>query len=142
MLRKDVLPLLEAAGLDLLISGHSHSYERSKLMRAFYSPSQCFNSSSMVVDDSCGCGAHTASRGYIKPSTLVPFSGFVATVVGSSGKTQKGKGVMLGVESGFESVSDFLTHDDLTAVGIMMCLCLSRTLAHCDRHEPHRPPAV
>ena len=30
------MPVLEGAGLDLLLSGHSHSYERSVLMRQHY----------------------------------------------------------------------------------------------------------
>ncbi len=34
--RENVVPRLEAAGVDLVLSGHSHSYERSKFIDGFY----------------------------------------------------------------------------------------------------------
>eukprot|EP00854_Cymbomonas_tetramitiformis_P027436 gene27436-33817_t len=35
-MREEVVPRLELAGVDLVISGHSHGYERSFLLKAFY----------------------------------------------------------------------------------------------------------
>jgi acid phosphatase type 7 len=34
--RTKIVPLLEAAGVDLVLSGHSHSYERSYFIRGHY----------------------------------------------------------------------------------------------------------
>jgi hypothetical protein len=42
-MRKNVLPILEAEGVDLVISGHSHNYERSYLIDGFYGFSNVSN---------------------------------------------------------------------------------------------------
>ncbi len=42
-MRENVLPVLEAAGVDLVLSGHSHSYERSFLIDGHYGPSSTFS---------------------------------------------------------------------------------------------------
>jgi hypothetical protein len=41
-MREQVLPVLEAAGVDLVIAGHSHSYERSFLLDGHYGLSTSF----------------------------------------------------------------------------------------------------
>ena len=43
------MPALEAAGVDLVLSGHSHSYERSVLMRGHYGDNTTWNSDKHVV---------------------------------------------------------------------------------------------
>jgi 2',3'-cyclic-nucleotide 2'-phosphodiesterase (5'-nucleotidase family) len=35
-MRERVLPILEAAGVDLIIGGHSHDYQRSHLVNNYY----------------------------------------------------------------------------------------------------------
>ena len=48
--RAVLMPLLELAGVDVLLSGHSHSYERSLLMQGHYgiAGSATFNAKTMV----------------------------------------------------------------------------------------------
>lgn len=48
--RENILPLLEEFGVDLVLSGHSHSYERSRLVDCHYGESDTFEES-MVVDN-------------------------------------------------------------------------------------------
>ncbi len=38
-MRANALPILEANGVDLVLNGHSHSYERSKLIGGHYGSS-------------------------------------------------------------------------------------------------------
>ncbi len=47
--RENLLPVLEKAGVDLVIAGHSHVYERSHLLRCHYGLSKSF-SDGMIVD--------------------------------------------------------------------------------------------
>ncbi len=77
--RTTLLPVLEAAGLDLLLSGHSHSYERSFLIRGHHGSSDTWNTTSM-------CVSSHRWRYNKRASGLVPNSGFVAVVTGSAGK--------------------------------------------------------
>jgi 3',5'-cyclic AMP phosphodiesterase CpdA len=35
-MRTNIMPIVERHGVDLVLSGHSHVYERSKLMNGFY----------------------------------------------------------------------------------------------------------
>jgi hypothetical protein len=53
-LRRNALPLLEAAGLDVLINGHSHSYERSYLVKNHFGNSSTFTATANLVQDSLG----------------------------------------------------------------------------------------
>lgn len=41
-MRTNFVPLFEAGGVDLVLSGHSHSYERTGLLRGFYGPTSTF----------------------------------------------------------------------------------------------------
>ncbi len=49
-MREHALPLLEAAGVDLVLSGHSHMYERSYLIDCHYDTSDSFGQSNIVSD--------------------------------------------------------------------------------------------
>jgi len=51
--REQVLPRLEAAGVDLVLAGHSHGYERSYLLDGHYGPSGTFLPE-MRLDDGDG----------------------------------------------------------------------------------------
>ena len=53
-IRENFLPLLEQYGVDLLIAGHSHNYERSMLLRGHYGNSSEFNESVHVLDSGDG----------------------------------------------------------------------------------------
>ncbi len=83
-MRENVLPVLESAGVDLVLSGHSHVYERSWLAACHYGPSASLKPS-MFVDK--GMGIETPYR---KPSGLTPYSGAIYNVVGSSAYADNG----------------------------------------------------
>jgi tetratricopeptide (TPR) repeat protein len=88
-MRENALPPLEQAGVDLVLTGHSHSYERSFLLDEHYQESFTLHDS-MKVDagdgDPDGDGAYTkASAG-----APAPHEGAVYGVVGSSSRTSGG----------------------------------------------------
>lgn len=63
--RQNVAPLLETAGVDLVLAGHSHSYERSYLLNGHYGVSSTLLPSS-IVDAGSGApetGAYRKVRG-------------------------------------------------------------------------------
>ena len=47
-MREMIVPLLEAGGVDLQLSGHSHSYERSMLIAGHYDKSEFFSKAHIV----------------------------------------------------------------------------------------------
>ncbi|MCI0746977.1 MAG: metallophosphoesterase [Verrucomicrobia subdivision 3 bacterium] len=85
-MRENMVPILEAGGVDLVLCGHSHSYERSFLIDGHYGTSGTFNSSHLVDG---GSGRDTTP--YLKPAGTMGRSGAVYTVAGSSGQTSGGK---------------------------------------------------
>ncbi len=87
-MRRNVLPILEDEGVDLVLSGHSHSYERSYLLDGHYGTSTTLTSA-MKLDG--GDGRPTGDGAYEK-TTLgpAPHQGAVYTVAGSSGHTGGG----------------------------------------------------
>ena len=90
MIREKVLPMLEAHGLDLMLNGHSHAYERSFLLDGFYSTSTNLNKK--VHFKSAQDGRKEGTGIYLKPSRgPAPHEGAVYVVAGSSGQTSGGK---------------------------------------------------
>lgn len=82
------LPILEAGGVDLVLCGHSHSYERSFLLNGHYNLSTTL-SPEMLVDD--GDGREDGDGAYIKQTQgIAANEGAVYIVAGSSGKTSAG----------------------------------------------------
>jgi hypothetical protein len=47
-MRTHIIPLLESYGVDLVLSGHSHAYERSHFIKGHYGVESTFNSSHIV----------------------------------------------------------------------------------------------
>ena len=90
-MRERFVPLLEDYGVDLVLTGHSHSYERSILIDGHYGASGTF-SSAHVVDG--GDGDPDGPDGaYAKPVLVPdPHQGAVYSVVGSS--AQNGGGTL------------------------------------------------
>jgi len=87
-MRQNALPILENFGVDLVLAGHSHSYERSFLIDGHYADSSTF-SAAMVRD--AGSGRPSGSGAYDKPSySMSPHEGGVYVVAGTSGKTGGG----------------------------------------------------
>lgn len=83
-MRENIVPILEAGGVDLVLSGHSHSYERSKLIDGHYGYSTSFIS---AMFKNAGNGRENgvgATGAYIKDFDA--HRGAVYTVAGSSGK--------------------------------------------------------
>ena len=62
-MRQNALPILESHGVDLVLSGHSHSYERSKLIDGHYRHSKILEPT-MIVDS--GNGREEGNGAYIK----------------------------------------------------------------------------
>ena len=82
-IRRNFLPLLESHGVDLVLAGHSHCYERSFLLNGHYGLSSTFNAT-MQVD--AGDGRTNGAGAYIKSAG----SGTVYTVAGHGGQATGG----------------------------------------------------
>ncbi|MGW8392276.1 DNRLRE domain-containing protein [Pseudoduganella sp. HUAS MS19] len=85
-MRKNFLPVLENYGVDLVLTGHSHSYERSKFIDGHYGLSSTYNSSFEING---GSGRVDGTGAYTKTASL-PHSGAVYSVVGASGQVSGG----------------------------------------------------
>jgi len=55
--RANAVPILEAHGMDLMLAGHSHNYERSYQIRGHYGTSDTWDASTYLVDGGDGCPA-------------------------------------------------------------------------------------
>ena len=55
--RGNAVPILEAHGMDLMLAGHSHNYERSYQIRGHYGTSDTWDASAYLVDGGDGCPA-------------------------------------------------------------------------------------
>ena len=82
-MRANIVPILERYGVDLVLCGHSHNYERSFLMDGHYGFSDSLMPS--MIKDS-GSGQPSDTGPYFKPGTGPnPNQGTVYVVAGSSG---------------------------------------------------------
>ena len=59
-MRQNALPILEAAGVDLVLTGHSHSYERSYLIDGHYGTSSTFTQAMKKSTAATGGNSATA----------------------------------------------------------------------------------
>ncbi len=81
LLRSIVNPILEENGVDLVLQGHSHGYERSYLLKGHFGTSTSFNSS-MIVDTAKG-----SPEPFVKYHDAVDVNqGTIYNVVGCSGQ--------------------------------------------------------
>ncbi|MFM1875144.1 MAG: hypothetical protein RL266_881 [Bacteroidota bacterium] len=89
LMRQNVLPLLEEYGVDMVLNGHSHSYERSYLINGHYGTSDTWDPSTMLIDGTNGnpndAGPYEKYQNGMQQNV-----GAVYSVVGCSG--QKGSG--------------------------------------------------
>ncbi len=85
-MRKNILPILERAGVDLVLSGHSHMYERSYLLDCAYGSSEAFSISNIV-----STGVDNKNINYIKPMQAKSHQGTIYMVAGSSAKVDGGR---------------------------------------------------
>ncbi len=86
-MRTNFVPLLEQYGVDLVLNGHSHTYERSFLIDNHIGLSSTFDPLTMRLD-----GGNGNTTPYVKPGDLPGHKGTVYTVCGVSGK--KGTGAL------------------------------------------------
>ena len=100
-MRRYILPILEGGGVDLVLTGHSHIYERSMLIDGAYGPNAkvetnapattpnnnptSFAPDNAVLDD--GDGDPAGDGAYLKSAGLHPHEGTVQVVAGHSGQT-------------------------------------------------------
>lgn len=82
-MRQYAVSLLEAGGVDLVLTGHSHSYERSYLLDSHYGKSETFDENTMLPQ---GKDNGQGDQAYHKPVES-PYShkGAVYVVMGTSG---------------------------------------------------------
>ncbi len=81
-MRENFLPILEKYDTDLVLTGHSHVYERSLLSHKQYDYSDTFDVAKHVVQDDL--------HAYKKCNEKVPFAGTIYNVAGSSSENQHG----------------------------------------------------
>jgi hypothetical protein len=87
-MRQNALPLLESYGVDLVLAGHSHAYERSFLLDGHYGTSGTL-SAAMKLD--AGSGREDGDGAYVKAEIGPnPNDGAVYVVAGASGQTSGG----------------------------------------------------
>jgi hypothetical protein len=86
-MRQNILPILEAYGVDLVLNGHSHAYERSHLLNGHYGLSSTISPAMKI---NAGGGRSGGAGAYVKPPGLSGNQGAVYVVTGSAGKTGGG----------------------------------------------------
>jgi hypothetical protein len=86
-MRQNILPILESYGVDLVLCGHSHAYERSHLLNGHYGASFTLAPEMRI---NAGGGRPQENGAYVKPLGLQGNQGAVYTVTGSAGKVGGG----------------------------------------------------
>ncbi|MDO6759986.1 metallophosphoesterase [Tamlana sp. 2_MG-2023] len=89
-MRNNFLPILEENGVDLVLSGHSHSYERSYFINEHYGMSNSFDSNQNTIGTNGHLSgkADTSDGAYEKVQTQNPGAVYITT--GSAGKISGG----------------------------------------------------
>ncbi len=80
-IREYIMPILESGGVDIVLGGHSHIYERSMLMDGAYKTPT--SSKGVILD--YGDGDRQGDGAYIKRAGIHPHEGTIAIVVGNGG---------------------------------------------------------
>lgn len=89
-MRELIMPILESGGVDVVLTGHSHIYERSMLIDGAYSTPT--TAEGVVLDD--GDGDPNGDGPYRKSAGLHPHQGTVQVVTGHGGAKVSRKGTM------------------------------------------------
>ena len=83
-MRDNIMPILESYGVDLVMAGHSHVYERSYLINDFYGLPADFDANQHIVDG--GSGKLSEGEPYMKYTNgATPNFGTMYIVQGNSG---------------------------------------------------------
>ena len=89
-MREQIMPILEAGGVDMVLTGHSHIYERSMLIdKAYATPTVA---DGVVLDD--GDGHVHGDGAYHKSAGLHAHEGVAQLVIGHGGTNLSRKGAM------------------------------------------------
>ncbi len=108
-IRNNVIRLLDNYKVDLVLCGHSHLYERSKIMKGHYGTESTYNPA--VHNHSTSSGLYDGSSNscpYVKSSLNPSNEGIVHVVTGSAGKVS-------GISSGYPH--NAMYHSDISAGG-------------------------
>lgn len=87
-MRTNFNPMLESYGVDLVLNGHSHSYERSKFIDGHYGLSSTYSNATHAVDS--GSGRTDGTGAYTKNFPTGANEGAVYVTAGSSGTISGG----------------------------------------------------
>jgi hypothetical protein len=91
-MRENICPMLEDYGVDLILTGHSHVYERSYFLHNYFGVPNQFDPAQHVIDSNTG--DYTTGNSYVKykegPNAGV---GTVYAVVGSGGSEESDPGL-------------------------------------------------
>lgn len=119
-MREYLMPILEAGGVDLVLSGHSHIYERSMLIDGAYQTPT--TARGVVFDD--GDGNPEGDGAYRKSGVVTPHNGTVAIVTGHGGALgRNSKGVIPLMQSIIlDHGSTLLDIEGDTLTGVMLDL--------------------
>jgi hypothetical protein len=90
-MRRHILPICEAGGMDLVLTGHSHIYERSMLIDGSYNETNQA-ADNFVFDD--GDGDPNGDGPYRKSEGIHPHQGTVQVVAGHAGQSLGRKGTV------------------------------------------------
>ncbi len=89
-MRKFIMPVIDAGGVDVVLTGHSHIYERSMLMDGAYATPTV--SDNVILDD--GDGDPDGDGAYRKSKGIHAHEGTVQVVTGNAGKELGRNGTM------------------------------------------------
>lgn len=89
-MRQYIMPILESGGVDVIFTGHSHTYERTMLIHGCYESD--FQTAYKIVDD--GDGNPDGDGAYLKSAGINPNEGHVHVVTGHGGTTLGRKGTL------------------------------------------------
>jgi hypothetical protein len=109
-MRERVIPLLESYDIDLVVCGHSHVFERSKLIHGHYGNSFSFDPSTMLKDGSNG--NFSQGNAYHKDGYSNTPDGTVYVVCGNSGSKEDAPSldypIMHFVDGGLDACGSFV----------------------------------
>lgn len=109
-MRERVIPLLESYDIDLVVCGHSHVFERSKLIHGHYGNSFSFDPSTMLKDGSNG--NFSQGNAYHKDGYSNTPDGTVYVVCGNSGSKEDAPSldypIMQFVDGGLDACGSFV----------------------------------
>jgi hypothetical protein len=89
-MRQHIMPIIEQGGVDIVLTGHSHTYERSMLMDGAYATNTV--AENVILDD--GDGNPAGDGAYRKSAGIHPHEGTVQVVTGNAGANVSRVGTM------------------------------------------------